>query len=122
MNRMNRAQFFATLKLTRANLEVVQVDDKGFMLQASIQHDDEVDTIALYYKDEPRYFKSVNSVVDIIKDEDYQMFGKAGSFAFTVTLNPQAIKQEKRGPRSTTPATKTASTTTKKDNKAGATA
>lgn len=72
---MNRTQFFSTVKLARVPVAVIQEGDKGFKLIASVQHDDEEPIeIGLLYQNEPRYFKSLSSVGDVMREYGVKEF------------------------------------------------
>lgn len=88
---MNRSQFFQTVKLARATVEVVQDGNKGYKLTAFIQHEEEERTeIVLMYNDEARYFKGFKSVVDLLRH--YQIFN------FSTRLDSKDIAVKKAKP------------------------
>jgi hypothetical protein len=96
---MNRSQFFQTVKLARATVEVVQEGNKGYKLTAFVQHEEEERTeIVLQYQDEPRYFKGFKSVVDLLRH--YQVLN------FTTRLDSKDIVV-KKAPAKKAPAKKT---------------
>lgn len=100
---MNRTQFFSTVKLARVPVSVIQEGDKGFKLIASVQHEDEEPIeIGLLYKDEPRYFKSLSSVGDVMREY--------GIKEFSVKIDTVEVAKVERGPRTAKTATTAAST------------
>lgn len=100
---MNRNQFFATVRMTKAEIEVVQMDEKGYALTATVQHPDEdPEYITLMYKDEPRYFKSINSVIELLRSKDendklvYNLFNKKGELCLKIRMTATPIAQATR--------------------------
>lgn len=97
---MNRSEFFAVAKITKAPVLVKQHGAKGYALSLISKDEENNETeYSLEYQGEPRFFKSMNGIETTLKEQ--------GIFSYTVRMS--AEKVEKRT-RSTTPATPKATT------------
>lgn len=86
---MNRSEFFATAKITRAPIVVEQLGSKGYSLNMVIKHDEEEEQkYTLMYNNEPRAFKSLNAIDGILREKEI--------YNFTVKMASFAIEKDKR--------------------------
>lgn len=87
---MNRSEFFATAKITRAPIVVEQLGSKGYSLNMVIKHEEEAEEqkYTLMYNNEPRTFKSLNAIDGILREKEI--------YNFTVKMASFEIEKDKR--------------------------
>lgn len=100
---MKSAQFFQTVVFTGANVVAVQEGSKGYKLVAQLEKADKetgevsINEVTMETVDnEPRYFKSVASIPEILRDKEI--------YSFTVKIADSDIKKSKRAKKPATPA------------------
>ena len=86
---MNRSEFFATAKITRAPIVVEQENENGYFVSMEVKHDDEeAQKFTLMYKNEPRYFKSLGSIETLLKEKEI--------YNFSVRMTGDKVKVQTR--------------------------
>lgn len=89
---MNRNEFFAVAKITKAPITVIQDEDKGYYLTLQSTNDEgSEENFTLLYNGAPRYFKSLNGIETTLKDK--------GLFSFSVKMSSVEVSVRKRTPK-----------------------
>ena len=95
---MNRSEFFAVAKITKAPVLVKQHGGKGYALSllSKDEQENEVE-YSLDYQGEPRFFKSMNGIETTLKEQ--------GIFIYTVRMSADVVEKRTRVAKADKPAT-----------------
>lgn len=86
---MNRNEFFAVAKITKAPIVVLQDGNKGYFIKMqSFNEDGTLDELTFMYRGEPRYFKSLSGIETTLKNK--------GLLSFSVKMNAIEVSARKR--------------------------